>query len=135
MTMAAETVLGILLAHFVGDYIIQTNWMATQKTTRWWPAILHGLTYTIPYVFVTQSPLALFVIFSTHVVIDRFRLAKHLMWFKNQFAPKDYRPSWAEAKVNAGYGADTPAWLSTWLMIIADNTVHVLINTGAVFLL
>lgn len=131
--MAAETVLGILLAHLVGDYLLQTHWMATQKVTRWWPAIAHGLTYTIPYVFVTQSPLALFVIFSTHVVIDRFRLAKHLMWFKNQFAPKANRPTWAEAKANAGYNQDVPAWMSTWLMIVADNTVHLIINTIAVY--
>lgn len=132
--MTAETVLGILLAHLVGDYILQTHYMATQKVNRWWPAIVHGLTYTIPYVFVTQDPLALFIIASTHVVIDRFRLAKHLMWFKNQFAPKAHRPSWAEAKANAGYNQDVPSWMSTWLMIVADNTVHLLINTLAIYL-
>lgn len=124
--------LGIILAHLVGDYILQTHWMATQKTERWLPAIVHGVVYTLPYALVTQSPWALLVIAGTHIVIDRFRLAKHVMWFKNQLAPKAYRPTWAEAKANAGYPADTPAWLSVWLMIVADNTIHLLINTGAV---
>lgn len=124
--------LWIVLAHFVGDYIIQSHWMAVGKTSRWWPAIVHGVTYTIPYAFITQSPLALFVIASTHIVIDRFRLAKHLMWLKNQLGPKVSRPSWAEAKNNAGYDKNTPVWMSTWLMIIADNTVHLVINTAAV---
>jgi hypothetical protein len=111
--------LGILLAHLVGDYIIQSHWMATQKTS-------------LPYLLVTQSPLALLLIAGTHIVIDRFRLAKHLMWFKNQIGPKAFRPSWAEAKDNAGYSASTPAWMAVWLMIIADNTLHLLINTAAV---
>jgi len=124
--------LGILLAHLVGDYILQTHWMATQKTSHWWPAIAHGVTYTLPYMLVTQSPLALLVIGGTHIIIDRFRLAKHLMWFKNQFAPKAFRPTWAEASVNGGYAASTPAWMAIWLMIVADNTVHLLINTAAV---
>lgn len=126
------TALGILLAHLVGDYIIQSHWMATQKTSRWWPAIVHGVTYTIPYLFVTQSPMALLVIAGTHIVIDRYRLARHLMWFKNQLGPKEFRPSWVEAKINGGYAASTPAWMAVWLMIIADNTVHLIINTVAV---
>ena len=92
------TGLGIILAHLVGDYLLQTHWMATEKTSRWWPAIAHGITYTIPYMFVTQSPLALLVISGTHIVIDRYRLARHLVW----------------------------------LMIVSDNTIHLLINTGAV---
>ncbi len=33
-----------LLAHLVGDYLIQSDWMATEKVKRWWPAIVHGTT-------------------------------------------------------------------------------------------
>ena len=125
------TALGIVLAHLVGDYLIQSHWMATQKAAKWWPAIAHGLTYTIPYVFVTQSPLALAFIAGTHIIIDRYRLAKHVVWFKNQAAPKAHRPDWEDAKAT-GYPSDTPAWMSVWLMILADNTLHLLINTAAV---
>lgn len=123
-----------LLAHFVGDYILQTHYMATQKTSRWLPAILHGITYTLPFLFATHSVAALLVIGLTHIVIDRFRLARHLMWFKNQFAPKEFRPERSELKTT-GYPASTPAWLSVWLMIIADNTTHVVINTLAIIFL
>lgn len=123
-----------LLAHFVGDYILQTHWMATQKTSRWLPAIVHGITYTLPFLFATHSLAALLVIGLTHIVIDRFRLARHLMWFKNQFAPKDFRPERSELKTT-GYPANTPQWLSVWLMIIADNTAHVVINTLAIIFL
>jgi hypothetical protein len=123
--------LWIVLAHLVGDYLIQSHWMATEKTKRWLPAIMHGITYTLPYALITQSPLALIVIGGTHIIIDRFRLARHIAWFKNQLGPKRSRPQWADAKAT-GYPSDTPAWLSVWLMIIADNTIHLMINTAAI---
>lgn len=123
--------LWIVLAHLVGDYLIQSHWMATKKTEQWFPAIVHGVTYTIPYALITQSPWALLVIGGTHIIIDRFRLARHFAWLKNQIGPKSSRFPWSSAKAT-GYPADTPPWLSVWLMIIADNTIHLLINTAAV---
>lgn len=124
----------VLVAHLVGDYLLQTHWMATEKTKHWWPAILHGITYTIPFLFLTQSPWALLVIAATHIVIDHYRLARHVVWFKNQFGPKKSRPAWSDASAT-GYPSSTPAWLAVWLMIIADNTIHILINIGAIYYL
>lgn len=118
----------VILAHLVGDYLIQSHWMATEKVNKWWPAIAHGLTYTLPFVFVTQSLLALAVIAGTHIVIDRFRLAKHFVWLKNQIGPKAFRPG----HTTTGYSEGTPAWMAVWLMIIADNVLHLLINVAAV---
>jgi hypothetical protein len=122
------TGLGILLAHLAGDYLIQSHYMATEKVNRWWPAVAHGVTYTVPYVFVTRSPAALLTIAGTHVVIDRWRLAKHVVWLKNLAAPKPYRAP----HTATGYPDDTPVWLAVWLLIAADNTLHLLINTASV---
>lgn len=120
---------GIILAHLVGDYLFQSHWMATCKTQRWWPAIAHGLTYTLPYLLVTQSPWALLVIASTHIVIDRYRLARHVVWAKNQLAPASHRPP----HTATGYADDVPPWMAVWLLIIADNTLHLVINFAAVY--
>ena len=118
----------LLLAHLIGDYVIQSHWMATQKVHRWAPAIAHGLTYTVPFLLVTQSPAALLVIAGTHIVIDRYRLAKHLTWAKNMIAPAGHRAG----HTDTGFPADTPPWLAVWLLIIADNTLHLAINVAAV---
>ena len=118
----------------IGDYLIQNHWMASQKTSQWLPAIIHGLTYAIPFVFIVPSWPALLVIGGTHIIIDRYRLARHVVWFKNQLAPKDFRPLTPALKTT-GYSADTPVWLSTWLMIIADNTLHLILNTLAIVFL
>ena len=120
--------LWIILAHLAGDYLLQSHWMATRKTSRWWPAVAHGLTYTVPYALVTQSLLALAVIGGTHILIDRWRLAKHVVWLKNQIAPRAERPT----HTATGYPAEAPPWLAVWLLIVADNTIHLLINAAAV---
>ena len=88
---------GVLLAHLVGDYILQSEWMAKEKTKRWFPAWAHAVTYGLPFLFVTQSPAALAVIVVTHAIIDHYRLARHVVWVKNFVAPKSYWPRWASA--------------------------------------
>ncbi|MBE4791007.1 DUF3307 domain-containing protein [Streptomyces caniscabiei] len=129
--MTGAQALGLLLAHLTGDYLIQSHWMAQEKTKRWWPALAHALTYGLPFLLVTQSPAALGVIVGTHAVIDRYRLARHIVWAKNLLAPKPYRHAWADCRAT-GYPDTTPAWLTVWLMIIADNTVHLAINAAAI---
>ncbi len=127
--------LGIIFSHVIGDYFIQSDWMATQKMNSWWPAIVHGVTYTIPYLFVTQNFWALFIICSTHIVLDHYRLAKQVVWFKSFLAPRKYWYSWSEAKDNFGFSKNTPAYISHWIMVIVDNTMHLAINFAAILLL
>lgn len=131
MVLSPAQGIGILLAHLVGDYLLQSDWMATSKTTRWWPAVAHALIYGLPFLLVTHSPLALAVIVGTHAVIDRYRLARYVVWAKNLLAPRGSNPPWRECRAT-GYSPDRPPWLAVWLMIIVDNTVHVAINVAAV---
>jgi hypothetical protein len=116
-----------LVAHAVGDYLFQSHWMADQKTTRWLPAVVHGLCYTVPFLLLTQSWPALAVIAGTHIVIDRYRLARWVCWAKNQ-AGMRFAPT------ATGYPPETPAWLAVWLLIIADNIIHVCINAVALWM-
>jgi hypothetical protein len=115
------------LAHLVGDYVVQTHWMATEKTSRSGPAALHAATYAACFLPVTRSWKALAVIGGTHFIIDRWRLAKHVAWLKNQAAPAAYRPP----HTVTGYAPECPDWLAVWLMILTDNTMHLVINRWA----
>lgn len=113
-----------LVAHAVGDYVLQSDWMATEKTKRSIAALAHVLAYGVPFLFLRPSVGAMAVIVGTHFVIDRWRLARYIVWAKNWLGPN--RP-WSEC-VATGYPADRPAWMTVWLLIIADNVLHVLIN-------
>lgn len=136
--------IGIILAHLIADYVLQNDWIAQEKTRSRGVALLHGAIHAAVYavMLVMLVPdlgplalLALAIIGVTHAVIDHYRLAKHLIWVLNQLAPKVDRYSWPEAREHGGYSADKPAWMSTWLMIIVDNTLHLTINTAAIALL
>ncbi len=147
-----------LLCHMIGDYVLQSDWMATEKTKRSLAALVHVVTYSIPFLFLTTSPLAILFIAGTHFVIDRWRLARYVVWAKNFLAPKhifkfgvasvppgavsdfkslridaEYRRNhpWGECS-KTGYHEERPDWLSLWLLIAVDNTIHVLLNAVAV---
>jgi hypothetical protein len=125
-----QAALASLLAHGAGDYVIQSDWMAMEKTKAWPPALAHAVSYGLPFLALTRNPKALAVIVGTHAVIDRYRLARHLVWAKNQLAPARHRHPWAEC-IATGYHPSRPDWLTVWLLIAADNIAHVAINTAA----
>lgn len=144
------------LAHMVGDYVLQSNWMAQRKTKEWGPALWHGATYGLPFmvvlgVFAHRSgwlgALAYLLIVGTHIPIDHYRLVTRLIWLKNQFGPEGWQHPWDAHVAATGYHVErhgwhdkncsaqaTPIWMAVWLMIAADNTIHIIINSLAITL-
>ena len=119
------------LAHAIGDYILQSHWMATEKTKSSVAAAIHAICYTLPFLPITQSPSALAAICGTHFLVDRFRLARFVVWLKNgPWTMVRTDQGWLRLKpvTATGYQDDVPAWLSVWLLIAADNLCHILIN-------
>lgn len=129
-----------LVAHLIGDYVIQSDWMANNKTKKWSAIIAHVVLYTacfVPLVLgmpLERAVLALAIIGGTHGVIDRYRLARYVIWFRNFLSPPGSNPSWEECS-GTGFPPDRPAWLVTWLLIFTDNVMHVVINGATLYLL
>lgn len=166
-----------IVVHAIGDYILQSDWMANEKTKRWFPAFCHALVYSLPFLIFRPSITAWLVIFWTHSLIDRYRLARYVVWAKNWLAPPTWwkqslEGAWSSTTnqiaaiwrtwidLNAdgfdrpddvrgvmtmkrvpnlpfsvcsgtGYPPDRPAWLAVWLLIFADNIIHIVINGAA----
>lgn len=118
-----------LVAHATGDYVLQSHWMAVEKGKGWGAAMLHGASYTVPFLLLTHSPMALLVIGASHAVVDRYRVAKYVVWVRNTLG--GFSAPWDECSTT-GMPLEVPAYLSTWLMIIVDNVIHVLINAAAI---
>jgi hypothetical protein len=118
-----------LLAHVVGDYFLQSDWMATNKKDRFLPCFVHVVTYIVPFLLLTTSAGALALIAGTHFAIDHWNLARYPVWAKNKILGG--APSWKECSVT-GMNPDRPLWLSVWLTIIVDNTAHIVINAAAI---
>lgn len=117
-----------LLLHLWGDYITQTDWMANTKRKDPWAAGIHALIYGLPFVLLTRHVGALLVITLSHYLIDYLGLARYLVFAKNWVTNRSL--TWAECQAT-GYPSSTPMWLSVWLTIIADNTLHLTINWAA----
>ncbi|KTS11039.1 hypothetical protein SB2_07485 [Methylobacterium radiotolerans] len=112
-----------IVAHLVGDYLLQSHWMATRKGQDSLAAFAHATAYSLPFLLLIPGGwpgvVALALIGGTHFLIDRWRLARFVVWAKNG----------ARGPVTVtGYPDDVPPWLAVWLLIIADNVLHILIN-------
>lgn len=110
-----------ILCHLIGDYLLQNDWMALNKTKSSMAALIHVMCYSLPFLFFMQLQFWL-IIMVTHFFIDRFRLAEYWIRLVN----------WDWQSTNFGYAEDKPKWMSVWLLIIIDNTFHVLINTSCI---
>jgi len=116
-----------LILHLIGDYLLQSDWMALNKTKCSKAAAAHAVTYSLPFLILSPSLEAFAVICITHFFIDRFRLARYVVFAKSRLAPKSYWHDWEDCK-ETGYHKEVPQWLSLWLLVACDNTIHLLIN-------
>lgn len=118
-----------LICHLIGDYVIQNHWMAQNKVKAWLPAIIHATLYMMPFLLLGPSPLAFVVMWGTHLLIDRFRLARYWVEFYGVGNTGDL---WMVMKHDRLRDLPpkerAPDWLAVWLLIIVDNTFHLAIN-------
>jgi hypothetical protein len=132
-----------LLAHLVGDYVLQNHWMANNKTKPgpegFMAAWIHAILYGIPFMFLVPSGSHLAIIVLTHFAIDRYRLAKlwvafwgvgRLGWVLgtlNEALPSSRGRDGSVEPFFSDPG-EPPPWMAVWLLIIVDNTMHLAIN-------
>lgn len=178
-----------LIAHLVGDYLLQSDWMAQHKRRSTIACLLHALLYALPFLLLCWHPDmfhgyrvirsarngqlidcweyswsiasrfhfgALAWIAGSHFVIDRFGVARYLVWAKNHLAPREivvegleergeyrYYP-WEFCDKIGYYSLDeidlnistpneiarnaTQSTLYLILYIVADNTLHLICN-------
>lgn len=96
---------------------------------------MHAVLYSLPFTWLGPSVPAWVVICVTHFLIDRYRLARYVVFAKNWlFSPLSERTPWHECQAT-GNPPDAPIWLAGWLTIICDNVLHVGINGLALALL
>ncbi len=121
-----------LILHGIGDYIIQTEWMAQNKKKRTIggeiACQLHCITYALPFLLI-GSWKAVLVIYITHYLIDRTRFIDYFLAVKNRVKKwEHYNPSMVYDISNFGLPTGKPVYMSIWLYIITDNVFHLTCN-------
>jgi hypothetical protein len=141
-----------LLAHVFGDYILQSDWMALNKSKRSLPCLVHVLIYTSVFLLLTTSWKALLVIGAFHFLFDRFPIIiRRMIWLKNHIGPGFVFVPFSKCEgtgyydnilnevtgkpytneIINGYGPRLN-YITIWLYIITDNALHLLTNYLAI---
>lgn len=129
-----------LILHLLGDYVLQGDYQAQNKRRLNSAAFVHAVTYSLPFLLLNPSHAAFWTILGTHYLIDRYGLARYVVVAKNVFFHPEFWESTNQHirevlipryNTPTGYPAESPAWLSVWLLIAADNCLHITINYAA----
>ena len=149
-----------LLCHFVGDFWLQSDWMALNKSKKTWNCLVHVLIYTACFTVLTLSWKALLFIGITHFILDRWHIIlKRLIWFRGHFPLGEYPPfvlcdttgyfddspyntrpfnkytPEEQETLKKRYGNPRLFFISMWLYIVHDNVLHLICNLIALTLL
>lgn len=105
----------LLIGHLIGDFLLQSSWMAKNKAVRWLPLLVHVSVYTAvvsTFGLLTDglSWAAIALIFISHIVLDRKTFVA--FWVRN---------------VQTVKGDEQP-----WLHIVADQIFHIIILAIAI---
>ena len=68
-----EILLKLLFCHVIGDYVLQGDFIAKSKGSNWYHLFVHCALYTLPFYIAFGLTWQLFVIFSTHIIIDALK--------------------------------------------------------------
>ncbi len=63
-------ILTLIFCHLIGDYVLQTDYIAKTKGTNWYHLIVHCMLYCLPFFVIYGLTWQLLFIFVTHMVID-----------------------------------------------------------------
>lgn len=131
----------LVISHFIGDFIFQSQYIAERKLKNFLVCVLHVLLYIIPFYFLVSANLKfLLIVAATHLVIDFLRVAELLSWLKNILINPNiwldtfWRSNQDESKrynfynCKFGYPKDVPEHIAFWLMITVDQILHVASN-------
>jgi len=96
-----------VLAHLIGDYLIQTDWMALNKKKSSFVCFVHVITYLIPFLFCGFTWWQLLLIGTEHFIQDRTNI---VLWFMKVKGSKLF--------------ATGP--MAPWSIVVTDNILHIL---------
>lgn len=101
----------LIVLHLVGDWLLQTDWMATKKGKRWEPLAAHVAVWTacfVPAAVWLFNPLWLVWLAGTHLLLDGTGFVRWWMTTIKRIPEGDLRGS---------------AW---WLGVVVDQVLHLL---------
>ena len=63
----------LLVCHFIGDYVLQIDFLARTKGENWWHLLAHCVLYSAPFATLFGIDWRIAVIVGSHIVIDALK--------------------------------------------------------------
>ena len=71
--MIIELLLKLVFCHLVGDYVLQSDFIARTKGVNWYHLIVHCVLYCLPFYVCFGIDWRLLIILATHLIIDSLK--------------------------------------------------------------
>lgn len=63
----------LILCHLIGDYVLQSDYIAKTKGENWYHLFVHATLYCVPFMIVFGISRHCFTLFLTHMFIDAMK--------------------------------------------------------------
>jgi hypothetical protein len=132
----------MLLGHLFGDYLLQNQWMALNKSKNTWigwlAAILHCVLYTFAVCLFMWNfqPIWILAVFCSHFFIDKFGLGEIYMKYIKGNGLRDYinnvDNTYSRTWTNSSEGERIiTGGFKAVVYTLTDNTMHLILMWGA----
>ena len=65
-----EIIYKLIICHLIGDYVLQSDFIAKTKGENWYHLLVHCLLYSVPFYIVFGYSWKLAFVMTMHIVID-----------------------------------------------------------------
>ena len=81
-----ENIFLIIMCHLIGDYVLQSDFIAKTKGENWYHLFVHCALYVLPFYLCFGFDWQLAFIFVTHIIIDAAKARwKAINYMEDQF--------------------------------------------------
>ena len=74
----------LLACHMLGDYVLQTDFLAKTKGENWWHLLAHCVTYTVPFAVAFGIDWRIGYLLAMHPIIDTLKARHHIGYVSDQ---------------------------------------------------
>ncbi len=101
-----------LVAHLVGDFLVQTDWMAVNKKHSSFACLVHVVAYMLPFLLCSLAWWQLALIAVQHLVQDRSAFVYWWMWVWKRVPPESRK--WVALYVDQAFHV---AWITMVVVV------------------
>jgi len=76
-----EKLITLFFCHMIGDYVLQSDFIARTKGENWWHLLVHCTLYVFPFYLFFGLCWQLAVIWAVHIIVDAAKARYHAITY------------------------------------------------------